>query len=331
MDWETLQLTDKRRRRSVTRVTDALIGFQHGRCLICAQPITPGDSTAVDHVFPYSLMQRFGGVSGWDGPDLDLIWNLAPAHQACNSAKSDRLPTPEELHRLAQRNEAIMHSPHPLRKPSSSVSAACGTAPTHRSTGRTSCARSKSPAIEHRQCPSTNLRVRCRPGCPASRATQAGYINDKSTALERHAGKQCSSTTTPSAHTAGTLFSLAWHTFSSVQASANSLPMALQSRIQRSYPGSALSASRRPSGVRWWRKARPFLQRERAWQRHRRGVSACWGGFPIRKADGSGSVVPTGPPCLMSEVPDGLVPSPGIAGVPAFFIDRLPVPQFLQL
>ncbi|RNG35407.1 hypothetical protein EEJ42_04060 [Streptomyces botrytidirepellens] len=116
MDWETVQLTDKRRRRSVTRVTDALIGFQHGRCLICAQPITPGDSTAVDHVFPYSLMQRFGNVSGWDGPDLDVIWNLAPAHQACNSAKSDRLPTPEELHRLAQRNEAIMHSPHPLRK-----------------------------------------------------------------------------------------------------------------------------------------------------------------------------------------------------------------------
>ncbi|MFI0769256.1 HNH endonuclease [Streptomyces sp. NPDC021218] len=116
MDWATLQLTDKRRRRSVTRVTDALIGFQHGRCLICAQPITRGDSTAVDHVFPYSLMQRFGGVSGWDGPDLDVIWNLAPAHQACNSAKSDRLPTPEELHRLAQRNEAIMHSPHPLRR-----------------------------------------------------------------------------------------------------------------------------------------------------------------------------------------------------------------------
>ena len=80
-------------------------------------------------------------------------------------------------------------------------------------------------------------------------ATQAGYINDKSTALERHAGKPCSSTTTPSAHTAGTLFSLAWHTFSSGQASANSLPTALQSRIQRSHPGSALSASRRQGAL----------------------------------------------------------------------------------
>ncbi|AQW49620.1 HNH endonuclease [Streptomyces violaceusniger] len=116
VDWATLQLTDKRRRRSVTGVADAVIGFQHGRCLICAQPIAPGDSTVVDHVFPYSLMRRFGDVSGWHGPDWDAIWNLAPAHQACNSAKSDRLPTAGELHGLAQRNEAIMHSPHPLRK-----------------------------------------------------------------------------------------------------------------------------------------------------------------------------------------------------------------------
>jgi len=75
-------------------------------------------------------MQRFGGVSGGDGPDLDVIWNLAPAHQACNSAKSDRLPTPEELHRLAQHNEAIMHSPTRSGNPSSSASAPYGTAPT---------------------------------------------------------------------------------------------------------------------------------------------------------------------------------------------------------
>jgi 5-methylcytosine-specific restriction endonuclease McrA len=116
VDWATLKLTDKHRRRSVTGVTDALIGFQHGRCLLCTAPIAPGDETAVDHVFPHSLMRRFGAVSGWRGPDLDVIWNLAPAHQTCNGAKSDRLPTPEELHRLAQRNEAILHSPHPLRK-----------------------------------------------------------------------------------------------------------------------------------------------------------------------------------------------------------------------
>jgi 5-methylcytosine-specific restriction endonuclease McrA len=116
VDLETLKVTDKRRRRPVTGVTEALIGFQHGRCLICTQPVGPGDETAVDHVFPFSLMTRFGGLSGWQGPDLDVIWNLAPAHKPCNSTKSDRLPTSAELHRLAQRNEAIMQSPHPLRR-----------------------------------------------------------------------------------------------------------------------------------------------------------------------------------------------------------------------
>ncbi|MEV5882766.1 HNH endonuclease [Streptomyces sp. NPDC052020] len=116
VDWATLKLTDKLRRRSVTGVADALIGFQHGRCLICTAPIAADDQTAVDHVFPHSLMRRFGAVSGWRGPDLDVIWNLAPAHETCNGAKSDRLPTPGELRRLAQRNEAIMQSPHPLRK-----------------------------------------------------------------------------------------------------------------------------------------------------------------------------------------------------------------------
>lgn len=116
VDWATMRITDKHRRRSVTGVADALIGFQHGRCLICTAPVTPDGKTAVDHVFPHSLMRRFGGVSGWHGPDLDVIWNLAPAHETCNSAKSDRLPTPGELHRLAQRNEAILQSPHPLRK-----------------------------------------------------------------------------------------------------------------------------------------------------------------------------------------------------------------------
>jgi hypothetical protein len=92
-------------------VTEAVIGFQHGRCLICTDPITPADEIAVDHVFPHSLMSRFPDI-----PDLDAIWNLAPAHAACNGFKSDRLPTAEEQHRLAQRNQAIMYSPHPLRQ-----------------------------------------------------------------------------------------------------------------------------------------------------------------------------------------------------------------------
>ncbi|GHA52333.1 hypothetical protein GCM10010329_86820 [Streptomyces spiroverticillatus] len=116
VDWPTLTLTDKRRRRPVTGVAQALIGFQHGRCLICHETLELNDAVAVDHVFPYALMRRYASVRGWAGPDLDALWNLAPAHQACNTVKSDRLPYPGELTLLAQRNEAVMGSPHPLRK-----------------------------------------------------------------------------------------------------------------------------------------------------------------------------------------------------------------------
>ncbi|WP_371779729.1 HNH endonuclease [Streptosporangium subroseum] len=117
VDMTTLQITDKRRRRSVAGVTDAVIGFQHGLCLICAEPITPGiDDIAVDHVFPYSFMRMLGPVDHGTAPDLDAIWNLAPAHASCNGRKSNGPPKPAELIRLAQRNEAIMQSPHPLRR-----------------------------------------------------------------------------------------------------------------------------------------------------------------------------------------------------------------------
>lgn len=48
--------------------------------------------------------------------DLDAVWNLAPAHASCNTQKSNRLPTRAEIVRLGERNEAIMLSPHPLRR-----------------------------------------------------------------------------------------------------------------------------------------------------------------------------------------------------------------------
>ncbi|MGW9211000.1 HNH endonuclease [Embleya sp. NPDC055664] len=115
VDVDTHTLVDRHRRRSVAGIADAVIGFQHGRCLICEQTITPDDPIAVDHTFAHSLMRRLGVVSGWHGPDLDAVWNLAPTHRECNAAKSDRPPTSEHLHRLARRNEAIMHSPHPLK------------------------------------------------------------------------------------------------------------------------------------------------------------------------------------------------------------------------
>ncbi|MGX2997133.1 HNH endonuclease [Streptomyces sp. JNUCC 64] len=116
VDLDTLRITDKLRRRPVTGVVEATVGFQHGRCLICDEVLAPGEAVAVDHVFPFSLMRRFGGVGSWHGPDLDALWNLAPAHAGCNGTKSDRMPTPAELARLAARNETIGCSPHPLRR-----------------------------------------------------------------------------------------------------------------------------------------------------------------------------------------------------------------------
>ncbi|WP_211264080.1 HNH endonuclease domain-containing protein [Streptosporangium amethystogenes] len=116
-DLTTLQITDKQRRRSVTGVTDAVIGFQRGLCLICADPIALGiDSIAVDHVFPFSFRRLLPSGGKGMAPDLDAIWNLAPTHAGCNGQKSNRLPTEQEMFRLAQRNEAIMQSPYPLKK-----------------------------------------------------------------------------------------------------------------------------------------------------------------------------------------------------------------------
>ena len=114
VDLDTWSVLDKHRRRRVTGVADAVIGFQHGRCLICNADLLPTEAVAVDHVFPWSMM-RMGGVGTWLGPDLDAVWNLAPAHARCNGGKSNRPPTREELQRLALRNAAIMASPYPLR------------------------------------------------------------------------------------------------------------------------------------------------------------------------------------------------------------------------
>ncbi|MFK8849227.1 HNH endonuclease [Streptomyces sp. Ac-502] len=114
VDLDTLHVTDRHRRRSVTGVAQAVAGFQHGRCHICDKPLDSGTTTAVDHVFPHALMRRFASVGGWRGPDLDSLWNLAVAHTQCNREKSDRMPKPVELTRLARRNEAILRSPWPL-------------------------------------------------------------------------------------------------------------------------------------------------------------------------------------------------------------------------
>ncbi|MGY1684965.1 HNH endonuclease [Geodermatophilus sp. SYSU D00867] len=101
------------RRIALAGVREGLIGFQHGRCFYCTDPVTLAAAAVhVDHVYPFSLMTT--GV--WRGPDLNGVWNLVVACAPCNLAKSDRLPTAQEVTRLLARNEAVAGSPHPLRR-----------------------------------------------------------------------------------------------------------------------------------------------------------------------------------------------------------------------
>ncbi|MGD3108899.1 hypothetical protein [Streptomyces sp. YGL11-2] len=139
VDWTAMTLTDKRRRRPVAGVKEATIGFQHGRCLICNYVMDPAGETAIDHAFPFSLMNRFGNAAGWHGPDLDALWNLAPVHASCNSAKDARLPYSTEISRLARRNEAIMPSQYPMSRTLRLSLMNPGTVP--RPTGWPSCTR----------------------------------------------------------------------------------------------------------------------------------------------------------------------------------------------
>jgi hypothetical protein len=100
------------RRAPVARSRGALIGFQHGRCFYCVAPIDNLGLAHVDHVYPFALMKW----RGWSGPDLNAVWNLVVACSECNLRKSDRLPTAAEVQRLIERNDAILGSPHPLRR-----------------------------------------------------------------------------------------------------------------------------------------------------------------------------------------------------------------------
>lgn len=101
------------RRAPVGQTRAALIGFQYGRCFYCRTSLDNLlAGVHVDHVYPYSLMTS----GSWLGPDLNGVWNLVVACAPCNLAKSNRIPTETEVRRLIERNEAILASPHPLRR-----------------------------------------------------------------------------------------------------------------------------------------------------------------------------------------------------------------------
>jgi 5-methylcytosine-specific restriction endonuclease McrA len=100
-------------RAPVTSARAALSGFQHGRCFYCHELLTSiARGVHVDHVYPVALTR----TGSWHGPDLNGVWNLVVACSSCNLSKSSRLPTPDEIRALIDRNEAIMTSPHPLKR-----------------------------------------------------------------------------------------------------------------------------------------------------------------------------------------------------------------------
>jgi 5-methylcytosine-specific restriction endonuclease McrA len=108
-----LVLQTKQRRKSVAGVVAALNGYQDGRCAYCNQLMTPADGSrpVVEHVLPWKLLTR-----RWDGPDVDVIWNLVLSCQPCNQAKSGRAPHEAWMPWLEQRNNDLIESRHPLRE-----------------------------------------------------------------------------------------------------------------------------------------------------------------------------------------------------------------------
>ena len=109
---ELFVIVDKIRRVSLTRVRDALNGYQNGRCFYCHAE-TPLDATEVDHFFPWILKARRAM------PDADGVWNLVLACQECNRGvrgKFAAVPASSLVLRLNERNNWLVDSHHPLRE-----------------------------------------------------------------------------------------------------------------------------------------------------------------------------------------------------------------------
>ena len=104
-------------RKSITSCRDALNGYQKGKCFYCLQKISIHSSSnymaEVDHFFPHSLMKHKIGYN------LDGIWNLVLSCENCNrgsNGKSSKIPIRKYLIYLADRNNWLINSHHPLRE-----------------------------------------------------------------------------------------------------------------------------------------------------------------------------------------------------------------------
>jgi len=109
---EVLTIGEDVRRRAVTGVVPAFNGYQDGRCAYCDKEFHQmGRGPVVEHVLPFVLKKR-----GWEGPDVDAVWNLVLACQPCNSAKQGRAPHESWMPWLVRRNNDLIRSHHPLRE-----------------------------------------------------------------------------------------------------------------------------------------------------------------------------------------------------------------------
>ena len=101
-------------RLDVTSCRDALNGYQKGKCFYCFLDISieSGDYRLahVDHFLPHILK------ANREIKNLDGVWNLVLACQACNMTKLARPPQAKYLDRLNTRNNYLISSHHPLRE-----------------------------------------------------------------------------------------------------------------------------------------------------------------------------------------------------------------------
>ncbi|MCL0031673.1 HNH endonuclease [Dehalococcoidia bacterium] len=106
-------LTGKQHPRpTVTRVRDALNGYQKGHCFYCSESFLLPD-VQVDHFIPRHLMEK-----GFIKQNLDGVWNLVLSCKDCNGPSGKgghRIPAFNYLEKLHRRNEYFITSHHPLR------------------------------------------------------------------------------------------------------------------------------------------------------------------------------------------------------------------------
>lgn len=65
-------------------------------CFICNKPIEDTE-VSIDHVIPWSYMYS------------DDLWNLVYVHKSCNSSKSNKIPTKEDIEKLKDRNNKLFN------------------------------------------------------------------------------------------------------------------------------------------------------------------------------------------------------------------------------